>query len=68
MGQCKDCKWWDGEDVNFYSTERYHCRKAKQICSENYYSNKNLMVIAGSGDCAYLYTSPDFGCSEFEPK
>lgn len=72
-GRCKDCRhWgaggWDGEEM---FEERWRECGLAEVRSEKWDLVRNPLALfrGHGGDMAsYVFTAPDFGCVQFEPK
>lgn len=76
-GRCETCKWWgaeveadawssDGGPGNYPETWN-RCARSFREWYGNLVPGGALMVVDGY-EVAGLYTSPDFGCVQHEPK
>lgn len=75
-GHCKDCRWWTRPVRDYYLQLPKTTRESVQIdwaccgVSARFIQGTKpntlpLFAALGSG---IIYTAPDFGCVQFEPK
>lgn len=62
-GRCKDCQWWRCEDSEFGE-----CELAQSCSGVPKYPHTKAAAHDVEGYHASLYTAPDFGCVQFEPR
>jgi hypothetical protein len=67
MGQCRDCRWWEVSAQEQDSGKRF-CGLATSDDGVALHTETPFWAVATDGGEAVVFTSPDFGCVQFERK
>jgi hypothetical protein len=59
MGECKDCKWWNG---------KAECEISRSEDNKATNAQSTAVAYDAEGYHAVLITAPTFGCNQFEAK
>lgn len=65
MGHCRDCRFWDRAWALAAIRERHPCELAGLSYGVVEHGNSAAFIQA-TGEHAWLYTTPEFGCVQFQ--
>jgi hypothetical protein len=67
MGRCRDCRWWE-DSVQAEDSGKRFCGLATSDDGRALHAGTPFWAVATDGGEAVVFTSADFGCTEFEAK
>ncbi len=72
-GLCRDCKWWNHDELWPLSADEEKrswgkCELADNDYGEPMHKNSKAVAVDGENYEARLTTAPDFGCVQFEAR